>query len=72
MAESYFWGVSTPLTEAEREQLRALQRQARGGPAYVPVTVVLLLDKGRAVATIADDLGLDPATVYRYAAAWRT
>lgn len=64
--------MSKHLSEVEREQLRALQRQARGGPAYVPVTVVLLLDKGRAVATIADDLGLDPATVYRYAAAWRT
>jgi transposase len=64
--------MTVTLTAAEREALRALQRQSRGGSAYVPVTVVLLLDKGRPVPTIADDLGLDPATVYRYAAAWRT
>ena len=30
------------------------------------VTVLLLLDKGRAVASIAEDLGLDDGTVYRY------
>ena len=32
----------------------------------MPVTVLLMLDRGRAVAAIAEDLGLDEATVYRY------
>ncbi|MGI4737129.1 MAG: IS630 family transposase [Janthinobacterium lividum] len=32
--------------------------------------MVLLLDKGRSAGSIADDLGLDQATVYRYAAAF--
>ena len=31
---------------------------------------MVLLDKGRSVASIADDLGLDKATVYRYARAF--
>ena len=31
------------------------------------MTVLLLLDRGRAVAAIAEDLGLDEATVYGYA-----
>ena len=60
------------LTDAERAALRALQQQHRDGPGYVQVTVVLLLAKGRSVPHIADDLGLDPATVYRYAAAYQT
>lgn len=38
-----------------------------GKAGYVPVTVLLLLDLGRAAAAIAADLGLDEATVYRYA-----
>jgi transposase len=57
------------LTEAQRRQLRALQKQRRDQDGYVKVTVVLLLDKGRAPGSIAEDLGLDQATVYRYAAA---
>lgn len=64
--------MTVTLTDTERAELRMLQRQGRGGPAYVPVTVLLLLDKGRSVSAIADDLGLDAATVYRYAGAWRT
>ncbi|RZL02416.1 MAG: hypothetical protein EOO62_22375 [Hymenobacter sp.] len=51
--------------------MRAWQKQLRDNDSYVKVTVVLL-DKGRSVASIADDLGLDEATVYRYAAAFTT
>ena len=58
------------LTDSERTQLRQWQKQRRDDEGYVKVTVVLLLDKGRAVASIADDLGLDEATVYRYARAF--
>ncbi len=33
--------------------------------------MVLLLDRGRAVAAIAEDLGLNEATVYHYAQTYR-
>ena len=55
------------LPDTERQLLRQAQRACRGKAGYVPVTVLLLLDRGRAVAAIAEDLGLDEATVYRYA-----
>ena len=58
------------LTEPERQQLRQLQKQRRDEDGYVTVTVILLLDKRRPLASIADDLGLDEATVYRYARAF--
>jgi len=58
------------LREAERRQLRALQRQRRANDAYVTVTVVLMPDAGRPPATVARDLGLDEARVYRYAQAF--
>lgn len=54
------------LTEVERAGLRALQKERRDEAGYVKVTVVLLLDEGRSVASIAEDLGLDDGTVYRY------
>ena len=54
------------LPDAERQLLRQAQRACRGKAGYVPVTVLLMLDRGRAVAVIAEDLGLDEATVYRY------
>ncbi len=57
------------LTETERALLRRLQKQHRDRAGYVKGTVVLLITKGRSVPHIADDLGLDPATVYRYGAA---
>ncbi|OGX89349.1 hypothetical protein BEN47_19750 [Hymenobacter lapidarius] len=59
------------LSDAERQLLRQAQRACRGKAGYVPVTVLLLLDRGRAVAAIAEDLGLDEATVYRYAQTYR-
>lgn len=62
--------MNVVLTETERGQLRVLQKQRRDEAGYVKVTTVLLLDKGRPVPVIADDLGLDEATVYRYARAF--
>ena len=58
------------LTESERQELRQLQKQRRDEQGYVKVTVVLMLDVGRAAATVAQDLGLDEGTVYRYAEAF--
>ena len=55
------------LTGAERAQLRQWQKQRRDNNGYVKVTVVLMLDAGWPAATVAETLGLDEATVYRYA-----
>ena len=60
------------MTAPERQQLRQWQKQRRDEAGYVQVTVILLLDKGRPLPTIADDLGLDEATVYRYVRAFGT
>ena len=62
--------MNVQLTESERQHLRGLQKQRRDEAGYVKVTVVLLLDKRRSLASIADDLGLDESTVYRYARAF--
>jgi len=59
--------MKVSLPEAERQLLRQAQRACRGKAGYVPVTALLMLDRGRAVAAVAEDLGLDEATVYRYA-----
>ena len=63
--------MNVALTDTERQHLRQLQKQRRDDEGYVKVTVILLLDKGRPVGSIAEDLGLDDATVYRYAQAWQ-
>lgn len=63
--------MKVELTDPDRQYLRQLQKQRRDEEGYVKVTVILLLDKGRPASSIADDLGLDDATVYRYAHAWR-
>ena len=47
------------LTNSERQHLRQLQKQRRDENGYVKVTVILLLDKRRPLARVADDLGLD-------------
>ncbi|WP_082774073.1 helix-turn-helix domain-containing protein [Hymenobacter sp. PAMC 26628] len=57
------------LSPSERQALRELQGRCGERTDYIPVTVVLLLDKGRSVASIADDLGVSVATVYRYVGA---
>ena len=58
------------MTGAERAQLRQWQKQRRDNDGYVKVTVVLMLDAGWPAATVAETLGLDEATVYRYARAF--
>ena len=63
--------MNVALSDTERVLLRQAQRACRGQAGYVPVTVLLLLDGGRAAAAIAEDLGLDRASVYRYAQAYR-
>ncbi len=62
--------MNVSLTAVERQELRQLQRQRRDDDGYVKVTVVLMLDAGRSLATVAQDLGLDETTVYRYVRAF--
>jgi transposase len=62
--------MNVGLTDAERQQLRQWQKQRRDDEGYVKVTVVLMLNAGRTAATVAQDLGLDDSTVYRYAEAF--
>jgi transposase len=62
--------MNVRLTAAEYQQLRQLQKQRRDEAGYVKVTVVLMLDAGRSLATVAQDLGLDETTVYRYVRAF--
>ena len=62
--------MQVSLTDAERQQLRSLQKQRRDDEGYVKVTVVLMLDAGWAAGQVAEALGLDGSTVYRYAEAF--
>ena len=59
------------LSASERQLLRQAQCACRGKAGYVPLTVLLMFDRGRGMAAIAEDLGLDQATVYRYAQTYR-
>lgn len=63
--------MTVTLTDSDRQYLRQLQKQRRDEQGYVRVTVLLLLDKDRSADSIAEDLGLDDGTVYRYAQAWQ-
>ena len=62
--------MNVRLTDTERTQLRQWQKQRRDNDGYVKVTVLLLLDAGRPLVRVVQDLGLDEATVYRYARAF--
>ncbi len=55
------------LSESERVLLQQAQRACRSGAGYVPVTVLLMLEQGHAAATVAQALGVDGSSVYRYA-----
>ena len=63
--------MNIALTETERQHLRQLQKQRRADEGYVKVTVVLMLDTGWSAGQVAQALGLDDGTVYRYAQAWQ-
>ena len=58
------------LPEAERQLLRQAQRACRGQAGYVPVTALLMLDQGHPAAVVAQALGLDESTGYRYEQAY--
>ena len=59
--------MTLPLTDHERQTLREAQCRVSERSVYVKVTTVLMLSSGRRPAQVAEDLGIDLATVYRYA-----
>ena len=63
--------VELTLPASERVLLQQAQRACRGQAGYVPVTVLLMLDQGHAAATVAQALGVDAGSVYRYAQTYR-
>lgn len=54
------------LTSTQRKELRVFQRNVEKRSEYVKVTTILLLDKGLSITEIADYLGIDSSTIYRY------
>ena len=59
------------LIETDRIALRTLQRTSKDRSNYIKVTVILSLDQGISVDSIACILGIDISTVYRYAQAYQ-
>ena len=55
------------LPDSERVLLQQARRACRGQAGYVPVTVLLMLHQGHAAVTVAQALGVDVSSVYRYA-----
>lgn len=58
--------MNLDLTQPQLTELRQLQRTASDRSAYIKVTVLLLLHKGLTPQEVADYLGIDDGTVYRY------
>ena len=54
------------LTPSEINALRKLQRNLAGSSDYARVTCILMLGMGNPPSFVAECLGIDPATVYRY------
>jgi transposase len=54
------------LTDTQRDELQIFQRNVEKRSEYVKVTTILLLDKGLSIPDIADYLGIDSSTIYRY------
>ena len=59
------------LPDSERVLLEQAQRACRGQAGYVPVMVLLMLDQGHAAATVAQALGVNVSSVYRYAQSYQ-
>lgn len=59
------------LDTETRDYLRKLRKKERDKKRYIKISVVLALDAGHSAQEVADILGLDDATVYRYAAVYR-
>lgn len=60
------------LDDPDRQLLRQLQRTESAKRDYVKITAILMLDRGKDVDEVADTLGIDHTTVYRYAQSYRS
>jgi transposase len=58
------------LKDHERKTLCEVQCRVAEHSVYVKDTAVLMLIGGRSLTSVSDDLGIDLATVYRYAQAF--
>jgi transposase len=58
--------MNVHLTDTQRNELKIFQRNVEKRSEYVKVTTILLLDKGLSITEIADYLGIDSSTIYRY------
>ena len=58
------------LTTSEINALRKLQRNLVGSSDYARVTCILMLAMGNSPSFVAECLGIDSATVYRYRSAY--
>lgn len=59
------------LDTETRAHLKSLRKKERDKKRYVKLSVILSLDAGLSAQSIAEVLGIDDATVYRYAAVYR-
>lgn len=60
------------LDDTDRQRLRQLQKTESAKRDYVKITVIIMLDRGKPVDEVADLLGIDHTTVYRYAQTYRS
>lgn len=58
--------MQSTLSPSELSDLKQIQRNVVGTPSYIKVTCVLMLGKGFSARDIADSLGIDLSSVYRY------
>jgi len=58
------------LSTSDINALRKLQRNLAGSPDYARVTCILMLGMGNPPSFVAECLGIDSATVYRYRSAF--
>lgn len=58
------------LDEQTRNQLRFLQRTNKDKKVFIKVTVLLMLDSGFSPELVAQSLGIDDSTVFRYQKGW--
>lgn len=58
------------LNEQTRNQLRFLQKTNKDKKVFIKVTVLLMLDSGFSPEQVAQSLGIDDSTVFRYQKGW--
>lgn len=60
------------LDDSQRQLLRQLQKTESAKRDYVKITTIIMLDRGKDPDEVADLLGIDHTSVYRYAQSYRS